>query len=266
MEPANSPETRQDPSQRPEHLTFLASSLGFRPDMPDRREYLFFLVVSILTFMGTMAFLSYVVVEPFRQTFLQTVLQPDRLRTAFHNLGYWGPLFFVMGVAVQVIFMIWPAPMELVGGYLFGAQWGLVYSTLGLVFGSMVAFLLGRWLEKIYFSRRLGPDKMKLIRTLMKREGALAGFLIFLLPGVPKDFLCFIFGMTRIPLLFFLAVSTLARLPGTFLFTFQGAQAHKGNYGVILVLLAIYAGLAFWLYRHRQAVYQWLDRWHPDEK
>jgi len=266
MEPPGSPETRKDPYQRPEHLAFLASSLGFGPDMPDRREYLFFLVLSILTFMGTMAFLSFVVLKPVRQTLLQTVLQPDRLHAVFHNLGYWGPVFFVMGVAVQVIFMIWPAPMELAGGYLFGAQWGLVYSTLGLVVGSTVAFLLGRWLEKVYFRKRLGPDKIKLIRTLMKREGAIAGFLLFLLPGVPKDFLCFTFGMTRIPLLFFLGLSTLARLPGTFLFTFQGAQAHQGNYGVILILLAIYAGVAFWLYRRRRAVYQWLDRWHPDEE
>jgi uncharacterized membrane protein YdjX (TVP38/TMEM64 family) len=266
MDPPRFPGTLQDSSQTPEHLALLASFLGAGPDMPDRREYLFFLAASILTFMGTLALLSYVVVEPFRQTLLQTVLQPEKLRAAFYNLGYWGPIFFVMGVAVQIILMIWPAPLELVGGYLFGAQWGLVYSTLGLVLGSMVAFLLGRWLEKTYVSKRLGQDKMRLIRKLMKREGAIAGFLIFLFPGFPKDFLCYAFGMTRIPLAFFLVVSTLARLPGTFLFTFQGAQAYKGNYGVILILLAMYVGLVFWLYRRRQAVYQWLDRWHPEEE
>jgi uncharacterized membrane protein YdjX (TVP38/TMEM64 family) len=266
METPRSPETLQDASRTPEHLAFLASSLGVGPDMPDRREYLFFLAASILAFMGTLAFLSYVVVEPFRQTLLQTVLQPEKLRAAIQSQGHWGPIFFVMGVAVQVIFMIWPAPMELAGGYLFGAQWGLVYSTLGLALGSMVAFLLGRWLEKIYISKRMGHHKMRLIRKLMKREGAIAGFLIFLLPGIPKDFLCYTFGMTRMPLLFFLVVTTLARLPGTFLFTFQGDQAHQGNYGVILVLLTMYAGVVYWLYRHRQAVYEWMDRWHPEEE
>jgi len=266
MEPPSSPPTLKDPSQTPEHLAFLASYLGAGPDMPDRREYLFFLAASILTFMGTLAFLSYVVVEPFRQTLLQTVLQPEKLRAGVDYLGRWGPIFFVMAQAVQVILMVWPAPLEIVSGYLFGMPWGLLYSLLGIVAGSTSAFLLGRWLEKAYVSKRMGHDKMKLIRKLMKREGALAGFIIFLIPGFPKDYLCYAFGMTRMPLIFFLAFSTLARLPGTFLFTFQGAEAHAGNYGVILVLLAMYGGLVVWLYRHRQAVYQWLDRRHPEDE
>jgi uncharacterized membrane protein YdjX (TVP38/TMEM64 family) len=266
MEPLCSTETLKDSSQTPEHLAFLASFLGAGPDMPDRREYFFFLAASVLISLGTVAFLSYVILEPFRQTLLQTVLQPEKIRAAFDYLGFWGPVFFVMAQAVQVVLMIWPTPMELAGGYLFGVQLGLFYSTLGIVAGSMVAFLLGRWLEKRYVKNRMGHDKMRLIRKLMKREGAIAGFLIFLLPGVPKDFLCYTFGMTRMPLAFFLAVSTLARLPGTFLFTFQGAQAYKGNYGVILALLAMYAGVVFVLYRHRQAVYQWVDRWHPEEE
>ena len=266
MEQQHSPETMQDSSPTSEHLALLASLLGGRPDMPNRREYLFFLAASILTFMGTLAFLSYTVLEPFRQSLFQTVLQPEKIRAAVSYLGNWGPVFFVLAQASQVIFMVWPAPLEVVSGYLFGMPWGLVYSILGIVIGSMSAFLLGRWLEKRYVGQRLGPENMRLLRKIMKREGALAGFVIFLIPGFPKDYLCYAFGMTRMPLLFFLAFSSLARFPGTFLFTFQGAQAYKGHYGVTLALLALYAGLVFWLYRHRQAVYQWVDSWQPEEE
>jgi uncharacterized membrane protein YdjX (TVP38/TMEM64 family) len=266
MEPLNSPEALKVSSPPPERLALLAAFLGARPDMPDLREYLLFLAASILVLVGTLSFLGYIVLEPYRQSFYQMLLQPEKLRAALNYLGYWAPIFFIVFAAAQVILMIWPAPMELVGGYVFGPSWGLLYSALGIALGSMLAFLLGRWLERKYISRQVGPDNMRLVRNLMKREGALAAFLIFLLPGVPKDFLCYMFGMTRMPLTFFLVVTTLARLPGTFLFTFQGAEIYAGHYVVILVLLALYAGVAFVLYRNRQAVYQWVSRWHPEEE
>jgi uncharacterized membrane protein YdjX (TVP38/TMEM64 family) len=267
MDPPRSPDTLQDSSPSPpDRLPLLAAFLGVRPDMPDLREYLVFLVASILVLIGTMSFLGFTVLAPYRQSFYQMLLQPEKLSATLNYLGFWAPVLFIIFAAMQVILMIWPAPMELVGGYVFGPAWGLVYSALGIAVGSMVAFLLGRWLERRYISRQVGPENMKLVRNLMKREGALAAFLIFLLPGIPKDFLCYMFGMTRVPLAFFLAVTTLARLPGTFLFAFQGAELYAGHYGVILVLLAMYAGVAFWLYRRRQAVYRWLDRWHPEEE
>jgi uncharacterized membrane protein YdjX (TVP38/TMEM64 family) len=266
MEPHRLPGSLETPSPPlSERLALLAAFLGVRPDMPDLREYLLFLAAAILVLIGTMSFLSYIILEPYRQSFYQMILQPEKLRASLNNAGYWAPAFFIIFAAVQVILMIWPAPMELVGGYAFGAAWGLVYSVLGIALGSMVAFLLGRWLERRYISRQVGPDNMRLVRKLMKREGALAAFLIFLLPGVPKDFLCYMFGMTHMPLAFFLAAATLARLPGTFLFTFQGGELSAGHYGLILVLLPLYAGVALLLYRHRQVVYQWVDRWHPEE-
>ncbi len=106
---------------------------------------------------------------------------------------------------------------------------------------------------------------MKIIRRLMRREGALASFLIFLIPGLPKDVICYVFGMTRISLGFFLVATTLARLPGVLLATLQGSQMFQGHDGVTWGLLALYVGLAVLLYWRRQAVYQWLRRWHPDE-
>jgi uncharacterized membrane protein YdjX (TVP38/TMEM64 family) len=99
----------------------------------------------------------------------------------------------------------------------------------------------------------------------MKREGTLAAFLIFLIPGLPKDFVCYFLGMTRMSLAFFLVIATLARFPGTLLLTLEGAQVYKGHYGITLGLAALYIGLAFLLYRRREALYEWLRRWHPEE-
>jgi uncharacterized membrane protein YdjX (TVP38/TMEM64 family) len=253
-------------STKPEHgLSDLAIYLGARPDMADRDEYLFFLTASIVFLLGMLAFLGYIYLDPLRERLYQVILDRERIRAVMNGAGSWAPLLFIMVQAVQVILMVWPVPMEIAGGFLFGLPMGLLYSATGLALGSMVAFLLGRWLERKFLTR-LHPEKMKRIRRLIKREGTLAAFLIFLIPGFPKDFVCYFLGATRLSLAFFLVVSVLLRLPSTLLFTLQGTEVYQGNYGITLGLVALYVGLAFLLFLKREALYRWVSRWHLEEE
>jgi len=136
---------------------------------------------------------------------------------------------------------------------------------VGLTLGAVVAFLLGRWLEKTYLRRIVDPVKLKRFRTLMKREGALAAFLIFLIPGVPKDFVSYALGFTPLSLKFFVVAAAIFRLPSTFLLTLQGAEAAKGNYWVSLGLLGCNYLLAVLIYRYREYLYQWIKAWNLEE-
>jgi uncharacterized membrane protein YdjX (TVP38/TMEM64 family) len=268
MEPthsADNPEAIAASTPPSHYLADLAAHLGARPDMPDRAEYLFFLSASIVFLLGILALLGYVYLDPVRERLYHLVLDRERIRAVMNAAGSWGPVLFIMVLALQVVTIFWPVPVEIAGGFLFGLPLGLLYSTLGLALGSMLAFCLGRWLEKNFVTRLVHPHTMKSIRRLMKREGTLAAFLIFLIPGVPKDFVCYFLGLTRMSLAFFLVVATLARFPGTLLLTLEGAQVYKGHYGITLGLAALYIGLALLLYRHREALYEWVGRWHPEE-
>jgi uncharacterized membrane protein YdjX (TVP38/TMEM64 family) len=269
MESPNPDNSREALTAAPEpenHLASLAVWLGARPDMPDRTEYLFFLGISGIFLLGMLAWLGYIYLEPVRERLYQLVLERERIRALMSGADSWGPVLFILAQALQVITIFWPVPLELAGGFLFGWPWGLVYSVMGLVLGSMLAFLLGRWLERRFVSRLVHPKTMKNIRELLKREGTLAGFLIFLIPGIPKDFVCYFFGLTRISLAFFLVAATLARLPGTILMTLQGAQVYQGHYGITVGLLVSYAAVAGLLYRYRESLYHWLGRWHHEEE
>jgi uncharacterized membrane protein YdjX (TVP38/TMEM64 family) len=255
--------TAVSPKPKP-GLSDLALSLGAKPDMADRDEYLLFLTLSIVFLLGMLAFLGYIYLDPVRKRLYQVILDRERIRAIMNGAGSWAPILFISVQAVQVFLMLWPVPMEIAGGFLFGLPWGLLYSALGLALGSVVAFLLGRWLERKFITR-LHPENMRRIRRLIKREGTLAAFLIFLIPGFPKDFVCYFLGATRLSLAFFLVVSTLLRIPSTLLFTLQGAQVYKGHYGITLGLVALYLGLAFLLFRKREALYGWVGQWHLKE-
>jgi uncharacterized membrane protein YdjX (TVP38/TMEM64 family) len=264
--PADGLEDKAGSPEPEDHLSYLAVWLGARPDMSNRTEYLFFLALSGVFLLGMLAWLGYIYLEPVRERLYQVVFERERIRAVMNGADSWGPILFIALQALQVVTIFWPVPLELAGGFLFGWPWGLFYSLLGLALGSMVAFLLGRWLERRFVSRLVRPKTMKNIRQLLKREGTLAGFFIFLIPGIPKDFVCYFFGLTRISLVFFLVAATLARIPGVILLTLQGAQVYKGHYGITLGLLAAYAGVVVLLYRYRESLYRWVGQWHYEEE
>ena len=99
----------------------------------------------------------------------------------------------------------------------------------------------------------------------MKREGALAAFIIYLVPGVPKDFVSYALGFTTLSLKFFVVAVAIFRLPSTFLLTLQGAEAAKGHYWLSVGLLGFNYVLAVLIYRYREYMYQWIKAWHLEE-
>ena len=174
-----------------------------------------------------------------------------------HTLREWGilaPVIFIGLQALQVV--IAPIPGELtgiLGGYLFGEWIGLIYSTVGLTLGSAAAFAVGRWLGAHYVQRLVTSDIWRKLGFIVEAEGVILCFVIFLIPGLPKDMTCYLFGLSPMPFWIFAAVSTLGRLPGTWVLSAQGAHAASGDYVEVILLTAFVVALALplYYYRHR---------------
>jgi uncharacterized membrane protein YdjX (TVP38/TMEM64 family) len=160
--------------------------------------------------------------------------------------------------ALQVI--IAPIPGELTGirgGYLFGQWVGLLYSTIGLTAGSVAAFAVGRWLGAHYVQKLVSPDIWRKMGFIVEAEGAILCFIIFLIPGLPKDMTCYLFGLSPMPFWIFAVVSTLGRIPGTWLLSAQGARTESGDYLQVILLTAIAVAVALPLYYDRHRVVEW---------
>jgi uncharacterized membrane protein YdjX (TVP38/TMEM64 family) len=236
--------------------------LGVGPSMANRREYLFFLAASLLFSLGILSLLGYHYLWPLLKPYYAIIANKEKISGIFRAAGNWAPIVYILLEIVQVLTMFWPVPLEIAGGFLFGLPLGIVYSMIGLTTGAVLAFLLGRWLERTYLSRMLDPGKLLSFQKLMKREGALAAFIIFLVPGVPKDFVSYVLGFTTLSLKFFVVAAAVFRLPSTFLLTLQGAEAAKGHYWLSVGLLGFNYLLAVLIYRHREYLYQWIKAWH----
>jgi len=178
-----------------------------------------------------------------------------------HTLREWGvlaPVIFMGLQALQVI--IAPIPGEvtgILGGYLFGQWVGLLYSTIGLTVGSVAAFAIGRWLGTHYVEKLVSPDIWRKMGFIVEAEGAILCFVIFLIPGLPKDMTCYLFGLSPMPFWVFATISTLGRIPGTWVLSAQGAHTAAGDYVQVILLTALVVAVALPLYYYRNRLVEW---------
>ncbi len=172
-----------------------------------------------------------------------------QLKKVISSFGPFAPLAYILLQITQVV--IAPVPggaIEFLGGYLFGVKAGLIYSMIGLTLGSSVAFGLARVFEKIAVEKFVSAETRKKFDYLVEREGVILSFILFLLPGFPKDALCYILGLTPMHFGIFLIISTLGRIPGTLMAILQGAKAFEHEYytfgmllgGSVLIILVFY--------------------------
>jgi uncharacterized membrane protein YdjX (TVP38/TMEM64 family) len=156
------------------------------------------------------------------------------------SFGPFAPLVFMGIQFLQVLFA--PIPGELtgfIGGYLFGTGLGFIYSTIGLTLGSWVAFLIARRFGFSFVRRFVGKEIMEKFDYLMEHQGAFFSFLFFIIPALPKDYFCYLLGLSPMHVLTFLVVSTIGRIPGTLLLSMQGEAVRSEDYRAFFVVLGL---------------------------
>src|ERR1700730_760137 len=200
------------------------------------------------------------------------------LHRLFHDNQYmkdklveWGaaaPVIFILIQALQVI--VAPIPGEvtgILGGFVFGQWLGLIYSTIGLTIGSPVGLGLGRWLGDSYVRNLVSEETWNKLGFIVEAEGTILCFIIYLIPGLPKDIICYLFGLSPMPFWVFAVVQTLGRIPGTWVLSAQGAKTATGHYIEVLLLTAIVAALAVPLYYARHRIMAWFEgKMPPDDE
>jgi uncharacterized membrane protein YdjX (TVP38/TMEM64 family) len=164
----------------------------------------------------------------------------DRVR-AF--LGSLGPLSFIGFIGLQALQVIAaPIPGEVtgvIGGYMYGIVLGLFLSTIGLTLGSMAAFMLSRTFGMPFVDKFVKKETLDKYDYLLHHKGAFLVFLLFLIPGFPKDILCYIIGLGHLTTKEFFVISTVGRFGGTVLLTLGGHFVHHREYKSFFILLGV---------------------------
>ncbi len=197
---------------------------------------------------------------PAYQFLVRLYVDKHFLKRTLREWGVLAPVVFILLQALQVI--ISPIPGEatgILGGYLFGQALGLLYSTIGLTVGSVVAFWIGRWLGAHYVKNLVSAETWNRLGFIVEAEGAVLCFIIYLIPGLPKDIVCYLFGISPMPLWVFALVSGLGRIPGTWVLSAQGAHTAAGDYLQVILVSAVAVAGALPLYYYRHRIVAWFQ-------
>lgn len=173
---------------------------------------------------------------------------PEELRKLILSFGSYSFLAYIAIQISQIIIFFIPGELvQIAGGYIFGALGGYLLSFVGILIGSAFSFLLARilgkrFVEKIVFSE----DRwlFRKIEEMKKHPGKFKKlvFIMYLIPGIPKDILGYICGVTDISLKDFIVISMLGRTPALFISCFFGDNISKDNL-IMLVTIGILCGV-----------------------
>lgn len=189
----------------------------------------------------------------------------DKLSKFLQALGPYSPAVFVLFQVLQVVAAPFPGELTgVVGGYVYGETMGFLLSTVGLTIGSWVAFELASILGRPFVERFVSQEVLHRFNFLTTNTGAAICFLLFLIPGFPKDYLSYLLGLSRMKLSTFLIVSAIGRIPGTYLLTIQGAKFRNQEYHTVAIVAAICAAILLVAYLYRNQIYQWIKHWHHE--
>ena len=219
------------------------------------------LVSVILAFCLVMVIWLVVTDAPAVRFLLRLYSDKHFLKETVRSWGWAAPVVFIAIQALQVI--ISPIPGEItgpVGGALFGTLWGVIYSTIGLTFGTLVCFGVGRLWGEPLVRPFLSEHHWNRMNFILEAEGAIICFVLYLVPGFPKDIISYLFGMSPMPFWVFAVVSTLGRLPGTWMSSYFGAHVGEQQYLYAIAFVAIMAAICLPLYYYRDRILKHVQR------
>ncbi len=164
--------------------------------------------------------------------------EPQRLDQLLHSFGWKGALVFIGIQILQVLVAAIPGEIvQIAGGYIYGTWLGTLYSLIGILLGSILVFsivrLLGYPLVRLVASKAQ-IEKFNSIFSSSKSEAAT--FILFLIPGIPKDALTYIAGVTPVKPLRFFIIIMIGRFPALLASSYIGHGTHTGSYALVIIL------------------------------
>ncbi|MBQ6440739.1 MAG: VTT domain-containing protein [Mogibacterium sp.] len=162
---------------------------------------------------------------------------------------------------IQVVVCVLPGqPIQFAASYMFGVGRGYLLSVIGAVIGTTISFCLAKALGSEAMHLFFGEEKIKEYqRRLNSGRGLLLTFLIYLIPGVPKDLVSYAAGISEMRFRPFLLAATIGRSPAMLGSLLVGHFFVKQNYTAIIILTVIITVLLLVSFIKRDKLIAFLD-------
>ena len=160
---------------------------------------------------------------------LDFISDTERFKGWLDSYGNLGKVIFIGIRAFQTVIKIIPAePLEIGSGYAFGTWSGLFYCMLGTEIGSLFIITITKFFGTKAVNLFVSEEKINSLEFLQNKEKLSASlFIIYLIPGTPKDVVTYLIGITDYNIWKFLIITGIARIPSIITSTVCGAALGK---------------------------------------
>ena len=216
---------------------------------------------------GVLTLVLFAVVIVLLTLFFTKVLAPylsstEELQAFLEQYG-WKGHFVLLGLqCAQVFIALIPGEVvELAAGFAYGGIEGTLICLAGVAAASSLIFLLVKKAGAPLVETIISREKIQELRFI-NSENKLKRliFLLFLIPGTPKDLLTYFVGLTDITLSQFLSISLIARIPSVISSTVCGQMLADKDYltaGLVYAVTGAFSLMGYALYnkivKHRQS-------------
>ncbi len=174
----------------------------------------------------------------------------EALRDYIDSFGNLAVFLFILFCFLQVIVLPVPGSAAVAAGVaLFGPVRCIIYSFIGIVTGSIVAFAIGRWVGYKAVKWIVGKETLDKWLEKLKGKDYLILSLMFLLPMFPDDVLCFVAGLSSMTWGYFIIMIIVTRIIAVVSTAYSVGFIPFNTWWGILIWLALLALviLAFWI-------------------
>lgn len=198
-------------------------------------------IISLIALLSVTGLLIYISIP-----LIKFIKNPLEFKNWIDSFGIYSPIIYILITILSIIFPIIPGePLEMVAGYAFGSLKGTPLCLLAECLGSVIVVLLvkkfGRKIVDYFFNKEK-IDSLKFLQSSSKKNIIFA--IIFIIPGTPKDLLCYFGGITNIDLKTLLLIVTLGRFPSIITSTLIGGHLSEQNYLYAIIVFVITALLS----------------------
>lgn len=150
-------------------------------------------------------------------------------------------LCMIILISLQIFIAFIPGePFELASGYMFGSFWGTIVCLIGSMFGTAIVFAIvkkyGVRVLKIFFK----DEKIEEIQDVLTKQKSMFWiFILFLIPGSPKDMMTYIMPLGDVSLFYWLLLTTIGRIPSIITSTYLAAYLKEQNYLAAIIVFVV---------------------------
>lgn len=174
----------------------------------------------------------------------------DALRDYIAGFGNMAVFLFILFCFLQVVVLPVPGSIAVAAGVaLFGPLKCAIFSFIGIVTGSIVAFAIGRWVGYKAVKWIVGKEALDKWLQKLKNKDYLILSIMFLLPMFPDDILCFVAGLSSMTWGYFLVMIVVTRAISVASTSFSfGLIPFNTWWGILIwIVIAVLIGISFWL-------------------